>query len=161
MAHEISSNVERCHIRWMIRRDMSECLALEKASFARWTETQFLDALRQRSCIGMVAESGDSITGYMIYQLHRRFLEIEKIEATDESVMMQMINKLKNKLSSHRRTTIAINIHERNLEKQLFFKRNGFICTKIVRNLYETGNEVAFRMRFRIEKDDSSTENEE
>ena len=43
----------RVHIRWMIRRDMPEVLAIEHASFEYpWCEEEFLRVLRQRNCIG-------------------------------------------------------------------------------------------------------------
>ena len=45
------------HIRWMIRRDMPDVMGIEVASFEyAWTEDDFLRCLRQRNCIGMVAE---------------------------------------------------------------------------------------------------------
>jgi len=50
----------RVHIRWMIRRDMPEVMRTERASFEyAWTEDDFLRCLRQRNCIGMVAELGE------------------------------------------------------------------------------------------------------
>ena len=57
----------RIHIRWMIRRDMAEVLAAELASFEyAWTEDDFLRCLRQRNCIGMVAETDDRVIGFMM-----------------------------------------------------------------------------------------------
>ena len=45
------------HIRWMIRRDMPEVLGIENSSFEfSWSEDDFIRCLRQRNCIGMVAE---------------------------------------------------------------------------------------------------------
>ena len=50
------------HIRWMIRRDMSEVLEIEKSSFEfPWSEEDFIRCLRQRNCIGMVAEFDDRV----------------------------------------------------------------------------------------------------
>src|SRR6266567_5116377 len=67
----------RIHIRWMIRRDMPEVLSTELASFEyAWTEDDFLRCLRQRNCIGMVAERGDTIIGFMVYELHRTRLHL-------------------------------------------------------------------------------------
>ncbi len=41
------------HIRWMIRRDMTEVLAIEDGSFEfPWTEDDFIRCLRQRNCSG-------------------------------------------------------------------------------------------------------------
>src|SRR5262249_56138096 len=62
----------RVDIRWMIRRDMPEVLQTEQESFEfAWTEEDFLRCLRQRNCIGMVAEQGEKVVGFMIYELHK------------------------------------------------------------------------------------------
>src|SRR5205807_3563325 len=67
----------KVHIRWMIRRDMPEVLQTEQESFEyAWTEEDFLRCLRQRNCIGMVAEQGEKVVGFMIYELHKAKLHI-------------------------------------------------------------------------------------
>ena len=62
----------------MIRRDMPEVLAIEGESFEfPWLEDDFIHCLRQRNCIGMVAEHEDRVVGFMIYETpqdaHPRF----------------------------------------------------------------------------------------
>ena len=43
----------RIHIRWMIRRDLSDVMRTELDSFEySWNEEDFLRCLRQRNCIG-------------------------------------------------------------------------------------------------------------
>src|SRR3989338_9238219 len=65
------------NVRQMIRRDMPEVLQIEQKSFEyAWTEEYFLRCLRQRNCIGMVAEYGDKVVGFMIYELHKAKLHI-------------------------------------------------------------------------------------
>ena len=67
----------KVQIRWLIRRDMPEVLEIERASFEHaWTEEDFLCCLRQRNCIGMVAEHDHEIVGFMIYELHKAKLRI-------------------------------------------------------------------------------------
>src|SRR5881392_849563 len=102
----------RVHIRWMIRRDMPEVLQIETTSFEfPWTEEDFLRCLRQRNCIGMVAEHGEKVVGFMIYELHKNKLHILNFAAHAEwrrsGVGQQMVAKLVSKLSSHRRTRIT------------------------------------------------------
>ncbi|MDA8746115.1 ribosomal-protein-alanine N-acetyltransferase RimI, partial [Rubripirellula amarantea] len=65
-----SNQTKTCvHIRWMIRRDMPAVLAIENKSFEfSWTEEDFIRCLRQRNCIGMVAEENDQVVGFMIYE---------------------------------------------------------------------------------------------
>src|SRR5215467_10391501 len=95
-------------IRWMIRRDMPEVLAIEQHSFEfPWCENDFLRCLRQRNCIGMVAEHDDQVVGFMIYELHKARLHVLNIAVSSRfrrlGVGVQMIEKLIGKLSSQRR----------------------------------------------------------
>src|SRR6266705_7008779 len=110
----------RVHIRWMIRRDMPEVLQAEQLSFEyAWTEEDFLRCLRQRNCIGMVAEQGEKVVGFMIYELHKSKLHILNTAVHREHRRSgtggQMVAKLISKLSSHRRTRISLEVRETNL----------------------------------------------
>src|ERR671926_1967062 len=105
----------RVHIRWMIRRDMPEVLAIEHASSDfPWCEEEFLRVLRQRNCIGMVAEHGERVVGFMIYELHKAKLQVLNFAVAPEfrrqGVGRQMMVKLVGKLSSHRRTRIVLHV---------------------------------------------------
>src|SRR5213595_1752032 len=65
------------HIRWMIRRDMPEVLAIEQECFEfAWKEDDFICCLRQRNCIGMVAEASERVVGFMVYELHKHRLHV-------------------------------------------------------------------------------------
>ena len=108
----------RVHIRWMIRRDMPEVLAIEHASFEfPWCEEEFLRVLRQRNCIGMVAEYGERVVGFMIYELHKTKLQVLNFAVSPEfrrqGVGRQMVAKLVGKLSGHR-TDVLSSIAEYN-----------------------------------------------
>src|SRR6187399_1104055 len=103
----------RVHIRWMIRRDMAEVLRAENESFDySWTEDDFLRCLRQRNCIGMVAEHDERVVGFMIYELHKTKLHVLNFAVAPEcrrvGIGTQMVHKLVGKLSSHRRTKITL-----------------------------------------------------
>src|SRR3954464_3489484 len=145
----------RVHIRWMIRRDMPEVLQTEQESFEySWTEEDFLRCLRQRNCIGMVAEQGEKVVGFMIYELHKAKLHILNF-AVDPSwrrhgVGAQMVAKLISKLSSHRRTRITLEVRETNLPAQLFFSRQEFKAVRVLRGFYGDSGEDAFLMEYRF-----------
>lgn len=148
----------RVHIRWMIRRDMPEVLQIEQDSFDySWTEEDFLRCLRQRNCIGMVAEAGERVIGFMIYELHKSKLHILNFAVCPScrrtGIGGQMIAKLIGKLSSHRRTKITLAVRESNLNAQLFFRAQDFKATKVLRNYYEDSGEDAYQMQFRIADD--------
>jgi len=148
----------RVHIRWMIRRDMPEVLAAENSSFEyAWTEEDFLRCLRQRNCIGMVAEHGEKVVGFMIYELHKNKLHILNFAVNPAwrrlGVGAQMVAKLISKLSSHRRTRITLEVRETNLAAQLFFRSQGFRAVRVLRSYYDDSGEDAFLMQYRLAGD--------
>jgi ribosomal-protein-alanine N-acetyltransferase len=150
----------RVHIRWMIRRDMPEVLHTEQQSFEfAWTEEDFLRCLRQRNCIGMVAEQGEKVVGFMIYELHKAKLHILNFAVHPAyrrcGVGSQMVAKLISKLSSHRRTRISLEVRETNLPAQLFFSKQGFRAMRVLRAYYEDSGEDAYLMEYRFADDTS------
>src|SRR5258708_3182808 len=156
---------DRVHIRWMIRRDMPEVLQAEQDSFEfAWTEEDFLRCLRQRNCIGMVAEQGEKVVGFMIYELHKSKLHILNFAVHPGfrrlGVGAQMVAKLISKLSSHRRTRITLEVRETNLPAQLFFSKQNFRAVKVLRSYYEDSGEDAFLMQYRF-ADDTTEDVEE
>jgi ribosomal-protein-alanine N-acetyltransferase len=147
----------RVHIRWMIRRDMPEVLAIEHASFEfPWCEEEFLRVLRQRNCIGMVAEYGERVVGFMIYELHKNRLHVLDFathpEFRRQGVGRQMVAKLVGKLSSHRRTRIVLSVRETNLPAQLFFRIQGFRAMEVVREYYQDTGEDAYVMQYLLDE---------
>ncbi len=149
----------RVHIRWMIRRDMPEVLNIERESFEfPWFEEDFIRCLRQRNCIGMVAEHGERVVGFMIYELHKSRLHILNFAVTKgmrmRGIGRQMADKLSSKLSSQRRTRITLEVRETNLPAQLFFKKVGFRATTVLRSYYEDSPEDAYVMQFQCGADE-------
>ncbi|MSU77612.1 MAG: ribosomal-protein-alanine N-acetyltransferase [Gemmataceae bacterium] len=148
----------RVHIRWMIRRDMPEVIQAEQLSFDyAWAEEDFLRCLRQRNCIGMVAEHGEKVVGFMIYELHKNKLHILNFAVHPawrrNGVGAQMVAKLISKLSSHRRTRITLEIRETNLPAQLFFSHEEFRAVRVLRSFYEDSGEDAFLLEYRFGDD--------
>ena len=144
----------RVHIRWMIRRDMPEVLAIEGESFEfPWLEDDFIRCLRQRNCIGMVAEHEDRVVGFMIYELHRTRIHVLNFAVAEAyrhcGIGSQMIAKLTAKLSSQRRSRIVLEVRETNLAAQVFFRENGFRAVSVLRSYYADTPEDAYLMQFR------------
>ena len=144
----------RVHIRWMIRRDMPEVLAIEAGSFEfPWLEEDFIRCLRQRNCIGMVAEHDDRVVGFMIYELNKSRVQILNFAAAADyrrlGVGTQMVTKLIGKLSAQRRNRITLEVRETNLPAQLFFRNCGFRAVSVLREFYEDTPEDAYLMQYR------------
>ena len=144
----------RVHIRWMIRRDMDDAMEIEQESFEfPWSEDDFTRCLRQRNCIGMVAEHEDRIVGFMIYGGPAARLHVLNFAVAREfrrlGVGSQMMEKLIGKLSQQRRSRILLEVRETNLAAQLFFRKSGFRAVSVLRDFYEDTTEDAYLMQYR------------
>lgn len=149
-------------IRWMIRRDMPDVLRIERQSFDfNWTEEDFLACLRQRNCIGMVAEYQGRVVGFMIYELHKTRLHILNFAVAPDTrrlgIGAQMVDKLINKLSQQRRQEIVLEVRESNLTAQLFYQQQGFRAVSVIRKHYEDSSEDAYIMQFRLDLEESES----
>lgn len=152
----MSKNVKKeelcVFVRWMIRRDMPAVLAIEKASFEfPWLEDDFIRCLRQRNCIGMVAEYEERIVGFMIYDLSRTGLHVRnfavhpsyRLRGVGHAMVWKMVSKLR-----QRRNKIILEVRETNLAAQLFFQKLGFLATFVLKDFYDDNSENAYRMKY-------------
>ena len=144
-----------CHIRWGIRRDMPEVLAIESEVFAyAWSENDFIRCLRQRNCIQMVAERNESVVGFVVYELHKTRLHILNLAVDPtyqrQRVGAQLVNKLLLKLAPQRRSRIMLEVRETNLGAQLFFRAMGFRAISVLHEFYEDTDEDAYLMQLSL-----------
>lgn len=136
--------LERLEIRWMIRRDMAEVLAIEQANVGPpWDEQDFLNALRQRNSIGMVAELNQRVVGFMIYELSRPQIEVLNFAVHPEfrrlGIGERMVAKLHGKLHTTapaKRKRLVFHVRESNLGGQQFLAACG-LRAELVRGHYK------------------------
>ncbi len=152
----LSENKLLVHIRWMIRRDMPEVLAIENECFEfPWCKEDFVRWLRPRNCIPIVAEASERILGFMVYEWHQYRLQVINF-AVDKrfrrrSIGTQMVKELISKLSNDRRSHIMIEIRETNLPAQLFFQAQGFRAVSVLHNAFEDTPEDAYLMEYQAQ----------
>ena len=144
------------HVRWMIRRDMPEVLAIEHEAFEfPWSDDDFTRCLRQRNCIGMVAEVADSVVAFMIYELHRARLHMINFAVARThrrlGIGTHMLEKLCGKLTPDRRSRVVLEVRETNLPAQLFFRTLGFRATSVLKDFYQDTTEDAYLMEYCFE----------
>lgn len=148
----------KTQIRWLIRRDMPETLEIEKLCFEfPWSEEDFLVCLRQRNCIGMVAEYEGFIVGFMVYELHKSRLRLLNLAvspwAQRKGVGQQLIKRLQDKLAQQRRRQIIATVRETNLDAQLFFRSQGFKCVAVLRGSYDDTDEDGYEMLYNLPRE--------
>lgn len=148
------STTQYTNIRWMIRRDMPAVMDIEQQSFEfPWSEEEFIRCLRQRNCIGMVAEREDQVAGFMIYELHKNRLHLLNFAVgagmRRVGIGTAMIEKLASKLTAERRNRIMLEVRETNLDAQIFFRQRGFRAISVLRSFYEDSPEDAYLMQYR------------
>mgnify|MGYP001283816810 CR=1 FL=1 len=142
-------------IRWLIRRDMPEVLAMENECFEEtpWSEEDFFSLLRQINRIGMVAEHDGQIMGYMIYELHKSNLNVLNFAVGKanqrQGVGRALVEKLTSKLSQHRHF-LTLALCEQNLRGQLFFKAMGFTAVRVEKGYYEETNQDAYIFNYDV-----------
>jgi len=146
------------HVRWMIRRDMPEVLAIEHEAFEfAWSDEDFTRCLRQRNCIGMVAEYAGSVVAFMIYELHRSRLHVLNFAVLRShrrlGIGTEMLGKLVAKLAPQRRDRILLEVRETNLPAQLFFRSLGFRATSVLKDFYQDTAEDAYLMEYCLESE--------
>lgn len=132
---------------------MPEVLEIEGQCFEfAWTEEDFLCCLRQRNCIGMVAERQERIVGFMIYELLKHQLHFLNFAvapwARRQGIGSQMVDKLVHKLSQQSRHEILLEVRETNLAAHLFFRAQGFRATEVLHGYYEDSAEDAYKMEY-------------
>lgn len=144
------------HMRWALRRDMPEILAIEAASFKfPWSEDECIRCLRQRNNIAMVAECNKTqrVLGFVVYELGKDRLHILDFAvlpaARLQGVGRTMIDKLILKLNPQRRSRILLETRETNLDAQLFFKAMGFRAVSVLRDFYDDTTEDAIVFMFK------------
>ncbi len=159
----------RLHSRWLVRKDLPEVLDIERRQYSDpWNKRDFELMLRNKETLGMVAEVSpdtwpfgdlevredpERIAGFCMYSLLRKRIVIHNIavhpEDTRRGIATEMINRLKVKLAPDKRWRIMAEISEDNLNGQLFFRSQGFLHTKTLRDYWANGHD-AYVMEYQL-----------
>lgn len=118
------------NIRWALRRDLGEMIACDEGPDA-WGTAEFIHNLRRRTCISMVAECGEKVVGFVVYDLLRDRLEVLRVAVHPESrrltVGSQLIATLVKKVQAHhRRNCLEASVEMNDLRACLFLAARGF-----------------------------------
>lgn len=146
--------IDTTQIRWFLRRDMQDVMAIENAAFPDypWEEADFSECLKSRSVVGLVCEREDVVIGFMVYEICGGFSQILNMAVHSafqhEGVGSLFLAKLYQKLSD-KRSEIVVDVRESNVDCQMFLKANDFKCREILKEHYDNG-ESAYRFRYNL-----------
>ena len=127
-------------IRWLLRRDIDQILEIEKTCFFTdpWCENDFIICLKQESCMGIVFEDKNNIIGYLVCEFNQYNIEVLKLAIQPiqqrRGFGRHLLSDIKNRLTKKQREFISVKVPDDNLNAQLFFQKNGFINTRVLKN---------------------------
>lgn len=151
------------NIRYMLRSDLRRVLEIENACFEfPLTRRDIIGVIRQQNGIGLVVErreiadgyvSDPVIVGYVLYELHNNRNHLLSI-AVDPTHQRQGIGRaiheeMRRKLRLAR-NRIMLEVRERNLPAQLFFRAMGYRAMGVLRNYYDGCEDDAYLMCYRL-----------
>lgn len=143
-------------LRWMINRDFADVLRIEKEAFGKhaWTHQEFLEAAASRAVVCYVALIDGKVVGYLIRENEENRFNIINF-AVDPKFRRQgvgtcLLDNVKQKLNAQRRSEIVLQVREKNLAAQLFFKNAGFLAKSVVKACYEDCDEDAYLMSYTL-----------
>lgn len=128
----------RIHIRWLTRKDLAQVVSIQGGGFKRnRSPEEFVENLYRRNRVGLVAEYGGQVAGFMVYELTRTQIRLLNLGVADQArslnIGRRLVEKLIQKLRYDGRTRVVCEVDERNLAAQLFFRACGFRATEILR----------------------------
>jgi len=130
------------YIRWMIKSDLPRVLEIDSGYEHPLSEEEYISISRRRNCIGMTAEYGDKVVGFMVYELHKDRLDVLRLAVDKElhgcGIGSALVEKLISKLSIDRRSEIVFHVRESNLNAQRFLKRRQFVAS-VEREYFDDG----------------------
>jgi len=145
-------------VRWMVRRDFSQVLAIEEMCFEfPWTSEEFMQCLQQPNCLGMVAELDEQVVGFIVYETPKNRILVTNIAVSPEfqrhGIARQMVQRLVSKMIYQQRHKVAVAIRETNLPALLCFRALGFKAATVLKNFYEDQNEDTYVLQYRLGKE--------
>lgn len=144
----------KINLRWMTREAMPRILELERgAGGFSWSPEDFQAVILRKTCLGMVAEYGGGIIGFLLYEILPDGLFVHRLAVAPEyrrqGVASQMMARVCCQLNDHHQRLIRVDVRESNVAAQLFFQSLGFRAQVIFKSHFDDTGEDAYRMHYR------------
>ena len=139
---EPKQTLKLVRVRWMVKEDLDAVFRIENESFEYpWQPEDFVRVLLRKGDLAMVAEIGRQVAGFIVYEVGRAKIHVLNLAVSADhrrrGVGRAMVDRLKENLVPQGRSRITLEIGERNLDGQLFFREQGFVAEVVLRGWYE------------------------
>ena len=146
----------KIELRWMIKRDLREVVAIDEISFMLpWSEQYFRERLKFDKALGMVAVAGGKVVGYMVFECWQEHLGLIKISVhpdyRNQGIGTELIKRLKCKLAIHSRKKIITVASSVDLVAINFFTALGFRVGPIDMNAHQGNAEDYVGLDFTVD----------
>jgi ribosomal-protein-alanine N-acetyltransferase len=131
----------RC-VRWLISSDIPAVLEIERGSFARpWTEDELKRVLAHNNCLGIVAQAGEKVVGFVIYEISRSKFQLLNVAVHPrhrrKGYGTAMLARIAARLEMGPQESVVGEVRESNLPAQLFLRHSGFRAVEIRRGHFK------------------------
>jgi ribosomal-protein-alanine N-acetyltransferase len=138
------------HTRYLIKRDFSNILQIERAlGVDTWHEQDLRQALDQTSAIGTVAEVGSECVGYMVWTLGTDTIHLERFRVAPDRQRKgygtALISHLLAKLEGGNINSIQLDVRDSNLAIHQFLFACGFRATEVLAGHFQNPHEDGYR----------------
>lgn len=135
-------------IRWAVKIHLPAMTDIEEASSdTPWTRDDFVRNIRRANCIPLVAEHQGVVAGFAVVTLQSHRINILNMAVSPDcrhrKVGTQLIENIKDKLSSQRRSTVNIVIPETRMAGAMFLAAMGF-RSSLERDYFPGEDGIAF-----------------
>ena len=131
----MSETAEKPFLRWMIRRDIPDVLAILNSSDKEWDESYLIRYLRDKKSLGMVVDDGVEVLGLVLYKMYSSRFEVTELvvdpDFQRQGVGSMLIQKLMSNLGLNKtreRRLIEFEVQGRNLPGLQFLRAHGFMA---------------------------------
>ena len=126
-------------LRALNRRDLSDVLAIERASFSdAWQESDFDHVLRSPRAFAVVAEFDGEVCGYLIGEQEGGRVQVLNLCVAPlvrrRGVASSLVRRIARQLRGRQRLVTIVS--ERNLPAQLFYRSQEFRAVTVLRRCW-------------------------
>jgi ribosomal-protein-alanine N-acetyltransferase len=141
-------------VRGLISSDIPAVLEIERGSFVKpWTEDEFKKVLAHNNCVGIVAEAGKQVTGFVIYEMFRSKFRLLNVAVHPghrrKGYGTAMLAQIAGKLEMGRQESVVGEVCESNLPVQLFLRHSGFRAVEIQHGYFKDKDEDGYLFELR------------